>query len=140
MSDLWQGDRHDQVVSSLQCQMAFVEQIQSQLKIEDGAVAPCWQMAAEFAQEQRIRGGTCWRGDISGNLGAAADPVMDVVTQVGSQITAVWQDVQRNTRERKEGGDILQEKKQLNYCWYAVENDTTQRHNSTVKELQSEVY
>lgn len=108
MSDLWQGDWYNQVVSSFQCQMAFVEQIQGQLKIEDGAVAPCWQMATEFAEEQRIRGRSCWRGDISSNLGAAADPVMDVVTQVGSQITAVWKDVQRNTRERKKGGDFLQ--------------------------------
>lgn len=50
MSDLWQGDRHDQVVSSFQGQVVFVEQIQSQLKVEDGAVAPCRQVATELAE------------------------------------------------------------------------------------------
>jgi len=88
-----------------------MEQIQSQLKVEDGAVAPCWQVAAELAEEQRIRSRACWRGDISGNLAAAADPVMDVITQVSSQITAVWQDIQRNARERKKGGDFLQKRR-----------------------------
>lgn len=68
-------------------------------------------MAAELAEEQLIRGQACWRGDVSGDLGAAADPVMDVVTQVSSQITAVWQDVQRDAREGKKGSDFLQEKK-----------------------------
>lgn len=111
MSDLWQGDRHHQVVSSFQSQVAFVEQIQGQLKVEDGAVAPCWQVAAELAEEQRIWGRACWRGDVSGNLGAAAHPVMDVVTEVSSQITAVWQDVQWDAREGEEGGDFLQKKK-----------------------------
>lgn len=120
MSDLWQGDRHHQVVSSFQSQVAFVEQIQGQLKVEDGAVAPCWQVAAELAEEQRIRRRACWCGDVSGNLGAAADPVMDVVTEVSSQITAVWQDVQRDAREGKEGGNFLQRKKKgklrVKYC------------------------
>lgn len=68
-------------------------------------------MAAEFAEEQRIRGRACRCGDVSGNLGAAADPVMDVVAKVSSQITAVWQDVQRDAREGKRGGDFLQKKK-----------------------------
>lgn len=90
--------------------MPFVEQIQGELKVEDGAVAPCGQVAAELAEQQRIRSGPCWCGDVRSDLAAAADPVMDVVAQVGSQIAAVWQDVQRNARERKEGGDFLQEK------------------------------
>lgn len=84
MSDLWQGDRHHQVVPSFQSQVALVEQVQGQLKIEDGAVAPCWQVAAELAEEQLIRDRACWRGDVSGNLGAAVDPVMDVVAQISS--------------------------------------------------------
>ena len=67
-------------------------------------------MAAELAEEQRIRGSACGCGDVGGNLGAAADPVMDVVTEVSSQITAVWQDVQRDAREGKEGGDFLKRK------------------------------
>lgn len=58
-------------------------------------------MAAEFAEEQGIRGRACWRGDVSSDLGAAADPVMDVVAQVSSQVAAVWQDVQRDAREGK---------------------------------------
>lgn len=91
--------------------MAFVEQIQGQLKVEDGAVAPCRQVAAKFAEEQRIRGRACGRGDVNGNLGAAADPVMNVVAQVSSQIAAVWQDIQRDAREGKRGGDFLQKKK-----------------------------
>lgn len=99
-SDLWQGDRHHQVVSSFQSQVAFVEQIQGQLKVENGAVAPCWQVTAELAEEELIRSRTCWCGDVCSNLGAAADPVMDVVTQVSSQVTAVRQDVQRDARER----------------------------------------
>lgn len=73
--------------------MAFMEKIQGQLKVEDGAMTTCWQVAAELAEEQLIRGGACRCGDVSGNLGTAADPVMDVVAQVSSQITAVWQDV-----------------------------------------------
>lgn len=84
MSDLWQGDGHHQVIPPLQSQVALVEQIQGKLKVEDGAVTPRWQMAAELAEEQLIRSCACWRGDVSGNLGAAVDPVMDVVTQVGS--------------------------------------------------------
>lgn len=67
-------------------------------------------MAAELAEEQRVWSGACRCGDVHSNLAAAANPVMDVVAQVGSQITAVWQDVQRNAREGKEGGDFLQEK------------------------------
>lgn len=90
MSDLWQGDWHNQVIPSFQSQVTLVEQIQSQLKVEDGAVAPCWQLAAELAQKQRIWGRACWCGDVCGNLAAAADPVMDVITQVSSQVTAVW--------------------------------------------------
>lgn len=81
--------------------MAFVEQIQSQLKVEDGAVTPRGQVAAELAEEQRIGGGARRRGDVSRDLGAAADSVMDVVAQVGPQVAAVWQDVQRDAREGK---------------------------------------
>lgn len=88
-----------------------MEQIQSQLEIEDGAVAPGREVAAELAEEQRIRSRACRRGDISGNLAAAADPVMDVVAQIGSQIAAVWQDVQRNASEGKERGDFLHRRK-----------------------------
>ena len=91
--------------------MAFVEQVQGQLEVKDGAVAPCWQVAAELAEDQRIGGRAGWRGDVRGDLGAAADPVMDVVAEVGSQVTAVWQDVQGDAREGKEGGDFLQKKK-----------------------------
>lgn len=111
MSDLWQGDRHHQVVPPFQSQVTLVEQVQGQLKVEDGAVAPRWQVAAELAEEQLIRDRACWRGDVSGNLGAAVDPVMDVVAQVSSEVTVVWQDVQRDAREGKEGGDFLQKKK-----------------------------
>lgn len=68
-------------------------------------------MAAKFTEEQLIWGRACWRGDISCDLGAAADPVMDVVTQVSSQITAVWQNVQRDAREGEKGSDFLQWKK-----------------------------
>ena len=64
-------------------------------------------MAAELAEKQLIGGRARWRGDVGGDLGAAADPVMDVVTQVRSQIAAVWQDVQRDAREGKEGSDFL---------------------------------
>lgn len=109
MSDLWQGHRHHQVVSPFQCQVALVEQIQGQLQVKDGAVAACWQVAAEFAEEQLIGGWARRRGDVGSDLGAAVDPVMDVVTQVGSQIAAVWQDVQRDAREGKKGSDFLQE-------------------------------
>ncbi len=129
MSDLWQGDRHDQVVSSFQSQVALMEQIQGQLKIEDGAVAPCWQMAAELAEEQLIRGWACWRGDVRGDLGAAADPVMDVVTQVSSQITAVWQDVQRDAREGKKGSYFLQEKK--TYILWVLTGKKKKPHTGT---------
>lgn len=68
-------------------------------------------MAAELAEKQLIRERACRRGDVGGDLAAAADPVMDVVTQVGSKIAAVWQDVQRDAREGKECRDFLQEKK-----------------------------
>lgn len=111
MSDLRQGHGHHQVVSSFQSQVALVEQIQGQLQVQDGAVAACWQVTAELAEEQLIGGGACWRGDVGGDLGAAADPMMDVVAQVSAQITAVWQDVQRDTREGKECGDFLWQKK-----------------------------
>ncbi len=111
MSDLWQRDGHHQVVSPFQRQVAIVKKIQGQLKVEDGAVAPCWEVAAEFAEQQLIGGRARWCGDVSSNLVAAADPVMDVITQVGSQITAVWQDVQRDAREREKGSDFLQVKK-----------------------------
>lgn len=87
-----------------------MEKIQGQLKVEDRAMTACWQVAAELAEEKRIRGGA-WRcGDVGGNLGATADPVMDVIAQVSSQITAVWQDVQRDAREGKQGSNFLQEK------------------------------
>lgn len=85
-------------------------------------------MAAELAEEQRIRGGACWCGHVSGNLGAAADPVMDVVAQVSSQITAVWQDVQRDAREGKEGSNFLQEKKTDTLLELIIETDVTCRH------------
>lgn len=93
-----------------------MEQIQGQLKVEDRAMAPCWQVAAKFAEEQLIRGCARWGGDVSSDLSAAADPVMDVVAQVSSQIAAVWQDVQRDAREWKEGSDFLQEKNAGKSC------------------------
>lgn len=80
MSNLWQGDRHHQVVPPFQNQVALVEQVQGQLKVEDGAMAPCWQVATELAEEKLVRSRACWRGDISCNLGAAVYPVMDVIT------------------------------------------------------------
>jgi len=80
ISDLWQGHGHHHVVSSFQSQVPLVEQIQGKLKVEDGAVAPCWQVAAELAEKQLIRRRACRRGDVGGDLGAAADPLMDVVT------------------------------------------------------------
>lgn len=84
-----------------------MEQIQGQLKVENRAMTPCGQMAAELAEEQWIGARACRRGDIDCDLGAAADPVMDVVTEISTQITAVWQDVQRDAREGKQGGDFL---------------------------------
>lgn len=88
-----------------------MKQIEGQLKVKDGAVAPRGQVAAELAEKQLIGGRACWRGDVCCDLGAAADPVMDVVAQISSQITAVWQDVQRDAREGEKGSDFLQEKK-----------------------------
>lgn len=108
VSNLWEGDRNHQVVSSFQNQMALVKQVQGQLKVEERAMAACWQVATELAEQQLIRDGACWCSDVGGNLGAAVDPVVDVVAQVSSQITAVWQNVQRDSRERKKGGDFLQ--------------------------------
>lgn len=91
--------------------MGLVKQIQGQLKVEDGAVAPRGQVAAELAEEQLVRSRARWRGDISRHLSAAVNPVMNVVAQVRSEIAAVLQDVQRDARKRKEGGDFLQTKR-----------------------------
>lgn len=66
-------------------------------------------MAAELAEEQLIRGGARRRGDVGGDLRAAADPLVDVVAEVGAQVAAVGQDVQRDAREGKGRGDVLQE-------------------------------
>lgn len=81
---LWEGDRYHQVVAPFQNQVALVKQVQGQLKVEDGAVAPRWQVAAELAKEQLVGSRTRWRSDVSRHLCAAVYPVMDVVTQVGS--------------------------------------------------------
>lgn len=67
-------------------------------------------MAAKLAEEQLIGGCARWGGDVNSDLSAVADPVMDVVAQVSSQIAAVWQDIQRDAREWKKGSDFLQEK------------------------------
>lgn len=90
--------------------MALVEQVQGQLEVQDRSVAAGRQLAAELAEEQLVGGGACWCGDVSCYLCAAADSMMDVVAQVGSQVAAVGQDVQRDARERKEGGDLLRRK------------------------------
>lgn len=87
-----------------------MEQIQGQLKVQDGAVAAGRQVAAELAEKQLVGGRARWRGDVGGDLSAAVDPAMDVVTQVSSKIAAVWQDVQRDAGEGKERRDVLQEK------------------------------
>lgn len=84
-----------------------MEQVQGQLQVEDGAVAPGRQVAAELAEEQRVGGGACRRGDVGGDLAAAAHPVVDVVAQVGSQVAAVRQDVQRDAGEGKQRSDFL---------------------------------
>lgn len=84
-----------------------MEQIQGQLQVEDGAVAAGRQVAAELAEEQRVGGGARGRGDVGGDLAAAAHPVVDVVAQVGSQVAAVRQDVQRDAGEGEERGDFL---------------------------------
>lgn len=109
--------------------MALVKQVQGQLKVEERAVAACRQVAAELAEQQLIREGACWRSDVGGNLGAAVDPVVDVVTQVSSQIAAVWQNVQRDSRERKEGGDFLQ-KETADKLWLLTgkKTETAHRH------------
>lgn len=93
--------------------MALVKQVQGQLKVEDGAVAPRRQVAAELAEEQLVRSRARWRGDVSRHLRAAVNPVMDVVTQVSSEIAAVLQNVQRDARKRKKGGDFLPRKRLL---------------------------
>lgn len=99
--------------------MAFVKQIQGQLQVEDGAIAACGQVTAELAEEQRVGGGACGRGDVGRDLGAAVHPVMDVVAEVSSQVAAVGEDVQRDAGEREQGGYFLQErewgKKSSNY-------------------------
>lgn len=64
--------------------MALVKQVQGQLKVEDGAVAPRCQVAAELAEEQLVRSRARWRGDVRCHLCAVVNPVMDVVTQVSS--------------------------------------------------------
>lgn len=61
-----------------------MKQVQGQLKVEDGAVAPRRQVAAELAEEQLVRSRARRGGDISRHLCAAVDAVMDVVTQVSS--------------------------------------------------------
>lgn len=70
-------------------------------------MAPARQVAAELAEKQRVGGGACRRGDVGGDLAAATDPVVDVVAQVGPQVAAVRQDVQRDAGEGKERGDFL---------------------------------
>lgn len=87
-----------------------MEQVQGELEVKDGAVAPRRQVAAELAVEQLVGGRARRRGDVGRNLGAAVDPVMDVVAQVGSEVAAVRQDVQRDAGEREQGGDVLQGK------------------------------
>lgn len=111
VADLRQGDGHHQVVSSFQVQVAPVEQIQGELQVQNGAVTPCREVAAELAEEQRVGGRARGRGDVSGDLGAAVDPVLNVVTEVSSQIAAVWQDVQGDAREGKKSGDFLEGEK-----------------------------
>lgn len=113
---LWEGDRYHQVVPPFQNQVALVKQVQGQLKVEDGAVAPRRQVAAELAEEQLVRGRARRCGDISRHLGAAVNPVMDVVTQVSTEITAVLQNVQRDARKWKKGGDFLQQKRLRVIC------------------------
>lgn len=88
-----------------------MKQVQGQLKVEDGAVAPRRQVAAELAKQQLVRSRARWRGDVSRHLGAAVNPVMDVVAQVSSEIAAVLQNVQRDARKRKKGGDFLRRKR-----------------------------
>lgn len=104
---LREGDGYHQVVPPFQDQVALVKQVQGQLKVEDGAVAPRRQVAAEFAEEQLVGSRPRRRGDVGRHLRAAVDPVMDVVAQVGPEIAAVLQDVQRNARKGEEGGDFL---------------------------------
>ncbi|TNN74532.1 hypothetical protein EYF80_015312 [Liparis tanakae] len=53
--------------NSLKSQVPLVEQIQGQLKV-----------AAELAEKQLIGRRACRRGDVGGDLGAAADPLMDL--------------------------------------------------------------
>lgn len=81
---LREGDRHHQVVAPFQKQVALVKQVQGQLKVEDGAVAPRCQVAAELAEQQLVRSCARGRGDVGRHLRAAVNPVMDVVTQVSS--------------------------------------------------------
>lgn len=87
--------------------MALVEEVQSELEVEEGAVAARRQVAAELAEQQLIRDSSCRSGDVGGDGGAAVDPVVDVVAEVCPQIAAVWQNVQRDARERQQGGDFL---------------------------------
>lgn len=88
--------------------MSFVKEVQSELEVEEGAVAARRQVAAELAEQQLIRNGSCRSGDVGGDGGAAVDPVVDVVAEVRPQVAAVWQNVQRDARERQQGGDFLQ--------------------------------
>lgn len=89
--------------------MSLVKEVQSELEVEEGAVAARRQVAAELAEQQLIRDGSRGRGDVGGDVGAAVDPVVDVVAEVRPQIAAVWQDVQGDARERQQGGDFLQD-------------------------------
>lgn len=85
-----------------------MKEVQSELEVEEGAVAARRQVAAELAEQQLIGDGSRRRGDVGGDVRAAVDPVVDVVAEVRPQIAAVWQNVQRDARERQQGGDFLQ--------------------------------
>lgn len=85
-----------------------MKEVQSELEVEEGAVAARRQVAAELAKQQLVRDGSRRRGDVGGDVGAAVDPVVDVVAQVRPQVAAVRQNVQRDAGERQQGGDFLQ--------------------------------
>lgn len=85
-----------------------MKEVQSELEVEEGAVAARRQVTAELAEQQLIGNSSRRGGDVGGDGGAAVDPVVDVVAEVSSKVTAVRQNVQRDARERQQGGDFLQ--------------------------------
>ena len=85
-----------------------MEEVKGQLQVEEGPpVAPPHQLAAELAEQQGVRGDARRRGDVGGHAAAVADPEVDVVAEVGTEVTAVGQDVQGDAGEGEGGGDIL---------------------------------